>query len=72
MFGLVALGYLWARTALAARERLEGGTEEADFYEAKLATARFFMARVLPETSSLLSKITSGAEPVMALKAEAF
>ena len=72
MFGLVALGYLWARTAVIARERLDAGAEEADFYEAKLATARFFMARVLPETSSLLSKITSGAEPVMALKARAF
>ena len=72
MFGLVALGYLWARTALAARERLDAGAEEADFYEAKLATAHFFMARVLPETSSLLSKITAGAEPVMALKPEAF
>ncbi len=72
MFGLVALGYLWARSAVIARERLDAGAEEADFYEAKLATAHFFMARVLPETSSLLSKITSGAEPVMALKAEAF
>ena len=72
MFGLVALGYLWARTAVIARERLDTGAEKADFYETKLATARFFMARVLPETSSLLSKITSGAEPVMALKAEAF
>ena len=72
MFGLVALGYLWARTAVIARERLDTGAKGADFYEAKLATARFFMARVLPETSSLLSKITSGAEPVMAMKAEAF
>ena len=72
MFGLVALGYLWARTAVIAHERLDAGAEEADFYEAKLATAHFFMARVLPETSSLLSKITSGADPVMALKAEAF
>jgi len=72
MFGLVALGYMWACTARAARERLDGGAEEAEFYQAKLATAHFFMARVLPETSSLLSKITSGAEPVMAMKAEAF
>ena len=34
--------------------------------------ARFFMERTLPETSSLLSKLTSGKDNLMALDAAAF
>ena len=44
--GLVALGFMWARMAALAARRAE-----EDFYRAKLATARFFMARVLPQTA---------------------
>ena len=55
-----------------ARETLDAGTDEAAFYEAKLITARFYMERVLPETSSLLSKLAAGKESLMALDAEAF
>ena len=46
--------------------------DEAWFYKAKLATARFYMTRILPESSSLLTVITAGAKPLMALEAEAF
>jgi hypothetical protein len=38
-----------------------------DFYRAKLATARFYMQRILPETASLHAKIVAGAAPVMEL-----
>jgi alkylation response protein AidB-like acyl-CoA dehydrogenase len=71
LFALTAFAYMWARTALVALPKAESG-DDATFYKAKVATARFFMARLLPETSSLLTVITSGAKPLMALEAEAF
>ena len=72
MFGLVALGYMWARMAEISVAQIKAGAEDRVFYENKLETGRFFMARVLPDTSSLLSKLTSGAAPVMGLPAAAF
>ena len=72
LFGLVGLGFMWAQMAKVARQALDDGTDETAFYEAKLVTARFYMERVLPETSSLLSKLAAGKESLMALDAEAF
>ncbi len=66
LFGHVCLGYMWARMARAAR------AGEGDFHAAKLATGRYYMARLLPATKLHLARIESGAEPVMALSAEAF
>ena len=52
LFGLVALAYMWAQMAKAAQEKLEGGANgPEDRMKAKLVTAKFFMERVLPETS---------------------
>jgi hypothetical protein len=42
------------------------------FYETKLATGRYYMARQLPATKMHLARIESGAEPVMALDAASF
>jgi alkylation response protein AidB-like acyl-CoA dehydrogenase len=50
-FGLVALGAMWASMATAALPRLAG--DSAGFYRAKLFTARFFMARLLPQEEAL-------------------
>ncbi len=72
LFGHVCLGYMWARMARASLAALDGGTAERDFHEAKLATARYYMARQLPATALHLARITSGAEPVMALDAAGF
>jgi alkylation response protein AidB-like acyl-CoA dehydrogenase len=67
MFGLVAIGYMWCRMAEAAQ------ANSADsFNAAKLASARFYMAKMLPETGSLLSSITTGSASVMALAEDAF
>ena len=44
----------------------------AAFYDNKLVTGRFFMERVMPETSAHLARISSGADTMMALPAEAF
>jgi len=70
LFGLVALAYMWARMAKLALARQQG--EDGAFYQAKLATARFFMAKLLPRHASLFTSLTSGAEPVMALPEPGF
>ena len=61
---------MWARMARVSVAKRVG--DEGMFYEAKLATARFFMTRILPESAALLTVIGAGAQPLMALAAEAF
>jgi len=72
LFGHVALGLMWARMAKAANDALANNPSDVAFYETKLATGRYYMARSLPETALRLARITTGAEPVMGLAAEAF
>lgn len=64
MFALVALAYIWARQAEVALAKLTGGTEK-EFYQAKIDTARFFMQKILPQTTSLLQSITAGSKSMM-------
>ena len=73
LFGLVALAYMWGQMAKISQGRLaEGANGEASFYENKLATGRFFMERIMPETAAHLARISTGADVMMALPAEAF
>jgi acyl-CoA dehydrogenase len=72
LFGLVALGYMWAKMAKAAQAKKARGNGVAQRMDAKLATGRFFMERMLPETGAHLARISSGADAVMALPAEMF
>ncbi len=70
LFGLTALAYLWARMAAVALPKADG--DETGFYKAKLATARFYMTRLLPQTSGLFAAIMAGKKPLMDLEAELF
>ncbi|PSK87686.1 alkylation response protein AidB-like acyl-CoA dehydrogenase [Limimaricola soesokkakensis] len=72
LMGHVCLGWTWARMAKAAQAGLDAGTGDRGFYETKLATGRYYMARQLPATKMHLARIESGAAPVMALEADAF
>lgn len=72
LFGLVALGYMWARIAKAAQAKKAEGNGVAQRMEAKLVTGRFFMERMLPESAAHLARISSGADVVMSLPAEMF
>ncbi|MDH3666627.1 MAG: acyl-CoA dehydrogenase C-terminal domain-containing protein [Paracoccaceae bacterium] len=72
LFGLVCMGLSWTKMAKAASVALREGEGDAAYYEAKLATGRYYMSRVLPETGLRLARIETGAEPVMDLPAEAF
>ncbi|RJL04979.1 acyl-CoA dehydrogenase C-terminal domain-containing protein [Paracoccus siganidrum] len=72
LFGHAILGFMWARMAVVAQAALDAGEGDAAFLKTKLATARYYMKRQLPMTATHLARISSGAEPVMALEAEAF
>ena len=72
MFGHVCLGLMWAMMGKAAQKALDEGASDAAFYETKLATGRYYMARQLPATKLHLARIETGADTVMALDAAQF
>ncbi len=71
LFGLAALGYMWARIVKAVLARQAKG-ESNPALDAKLILAKFFAERMLPETGAHLARLTAGAATIMALPAEAF
>ena len=72
MMGHVCMGLMWTRMAKAALTALDAGHPDTDFLNTKLATGRYYMMRQLPAVGMHLARIESGADPVMALAAEAF
>jgi acyl-CoA dehydrogenase len=71
LFGLTALGYMWARVVKAVLARQAKG-ESNPALDAKLVLAKFFSERMLPETAAHLARLSAGASTLMALPAEAF
>jgi acyl-CoA dehydrogenase len=71
LFGLTALGYMWARIVKAVQKRQAEGTSTPAL-DAKPTLAKFFFARMLPEAGAHLARISSGSESLMELPAEAF
>ena len=72
LFGTVAGGWLMARAALIARERLAAPGADREFLEAKLATARFYLEHLLPQAAALSQTVTAGAASTLALDPAAF
>ena len=72
LMGLVALGFMWAKSAKVAEAKLPDANGDAGFYKAKLTTAQFFADRLLPQTSALWSAIKSGKASMMELEEAAF
>ena len=70
LFGLVALAYMWCRMAEVAKDKTDD--DDTGFYGAKLVTARFFMQKLLPQSSALFSSIMAGGSSMMALDEELF
>jgi alkylation response protein AidB-like acyl-CoA dehydrogenase len=62
--GHLMFAYFWARMARVALDKAGSGDP---FYAAKLATARFYFARLLPETAGLIRSARSGVAPLMAM-----
>ncbi|HEX7635210.1 MAG TPA: acyl-CoA dehydrogenase C-terminal domain-containing protein, partial [Noviherbaspirillum sp.] len=67
--GHMVYAYFFAQMAKIALEKLDSGDS---FYKAKLATARFYFARLLPETAMLIRQARSGAANLMALETDLF
>ena len=72
LLGLVAMGYCFAKSAVLAQEKLAAASDEAGFYKAKIATARFFFDRILPQATTAFLAIKSGKASMMALEDAAF
>ena len=62
--GHLVFAYFWARMAKVALEKQGSGDT---FYVAKLATARFYFAKLLPETATLIRTARAGVQPLMAM-----
>ena len=60
MFSLVAIGYVWTQYAEISSNKKNEDPE--GFYKAKIASGKYFMLKILPETGSLMSSILSGAK----------
>ncbi|PKM14017.1 MAG: acyl-CoA dehydrogenase [Gammaproteobacteria bacterium HGW-Gammaproteobacteria-5] len=69
LFGYVTYAYMWARMAAVAQNPQ---SEDAAFYSGKLATAKFFFARLLPRTLSLEASVRGGSSSLYGLTAEQF
>ncbi|WAN09411.1 acyl-CoA dehydrogenase C-terminal domain-containing protein [Stutzerimonas balearica] len=67
VFGYTAYAFMWALMAKAAM-----GREGDDFYQGKLATARFYFARLLPRIHSLTASVRAGSESLYLLEAGQF
>ncbi len=72
LWGVAVGGWLMARSALAAQAKLTQSHAEADFYSAKIKTASYYAAHVLPTTAALRHRIIDGSDEVMALAVEDF
>jgi len=70
--GIVLGGWQMARAALVAVDKLKAGDGDAQFYKAKIATARFYADHVLTQASSLRASVVEGSAGVLALTEEQF
>jgi len=70
--GYVCLGWCWLAAAGVAAKKVAAGDAEADFYQAKLTTARFYFDRILPRVDAHAAAARAGAAGLMSLPAEHF
>ncbi len=70
LFALVTLAFLWAKMAKVALEKQDN--DDTGFYQAKIATAHFFMERILPQSGALFASIMSGGATMMTFPDDAF
>jgi alkylation response protein AidB-like acyl-CoA dehydrogenase len=67
--GHLCFAYFFARSAKIALAKKDSGDP---FYTAKLATARFYFAKLLPETAGLIRSARAGVAPLMAMEEALF
>jgi len=69
--GIVVGGWLMAKSAGIAAKRLDEGSGDT-FYNAKLATARYFATHQLPFATAYAAEVTGGAQSTLGLAEELF
>ncbi len=62
--GHLVFGYFWARMAQTALREIAAGNADP-FYLAKVQTARFYFAKLFPETATLMRTARSGSKALM-------
>jgi alkylation response protein AidB-like acyl-CoA dehydrogenase len=67
--GHLVFAYFFARMAKVALEKKDSGDK---FYQAKLTTARFYFAKLLPETAGLIRTCRAGLKPLMEMDESLF
>jgi 3-(methylthio)propanoyl-CoA dehydrogenase len=72
LFGSTLGAYYLAKEALAASALLDEGTDDKEFLEAKIVTARFYAEQLLPQDAALLGAVTAGKDTLLALTPEQF
>jgi alkylation response protein AidB-like acyl-CoA dehydrogenase len=72
IFGIVTLGFMWAMMAKVSLAKLESGEGNPNLYASKLAHARFWATRELPNTISLRMRATAGADNLMEMAQDLF
>jgi alkylation response protein AidB-like acyl-CoA dehydrogenase len=65
LMGIVVTGWMWARMAKLAKEKLAAGGGNAQFYKDKLMCAKYWMERMIPECSMLQERIQAGSDTIM-------
>jgi alkylation response protein AidB-like acyl-CoA dehydrogenase len=70
--GYIVMGWFWAMMAEKAYEQLAKGTNEKAFYKAKIQTAEFYFARILPRTKSHYAAIMAGSKSLMQMEEQDF
>jgi 3-(methylthio)propanoyl-CoA dehydrogenase len=72
LFGIVCGAWALARLSVEAAHRSAANHADKAFYEAKLATLRFYVDTMIPEAIAAADTIVNGAEGTMALEEAAF
>jgi hypothetical protein len=69
VFGYTAMAFAWAKMAEVS---LTNMAKDENFYQAKLHTARYYFARLLPRRQSLILSASAGAESLFTIKDDWF
>jgi alkylation response protein AidB-like acyl-CoA dehydrogenase len=70
--GYITLGYMWAKMAKTAQDAIKNHQTGTEFYLAKMQTADFYFARVMPKAHGHLACLSNGARSIMSMDSEHF
>ncbi|HKY92033.1 MAG TPA: acyl-CoA dehydrogenase C-terminal domain-containing protein, partial [Nevskiaceae bacterium] len=73
IIGHLVFSFAWCAAAGVALRRLaDAATAQDPFYQAKLQTARFYFAKLYPETAALMTQARAGSGSLMEMAVEGF